>query len=161
MNAFTAKMHVRDIRPNAIGELSRASWVLRKTLEKAPWEEFHQADIEYYIEDFDTDSEDEEYCSRRDEMLEEIDIRTLDGWVPAAAQWIIYCGKEIYDKEESWGGEWRIKTKWIGKEGWSKERWAFWKQRFQWVGTVTALNRSTRKLAKEMVGRMNMIEQGQ
>ncbi|KAJ5594176.1 uncharacterized protein N7459_000384 [Penicillium hispanicum] len=95
VNLFTVKMHIRGIHSNGSGQLCRGSWVVRKTLEKAPWETFHHADIEDYIESWDSDSDDEEYCKRRDCELETIDIRTLDGWVPAAAQWFIYLGKEM------------------------------------------------------------------
>ncbi|GAB1195402.1 hypothetical protein APSETT444_004661 [Aspergillus pseudonomiae] len=102
---------------------------------------------------------DEEYNDKRDHFLEEIDIRTLNGWIPGAAQWIMLCGKEIYEMEGSMGREWP--TKWTGTEGWSKERWAFWRQRFEWASTVTALDRKTRQLAREMVDEMRRIEEGE
>ncbi|KAE8414548.1 hypothetical protein BDV36DRAFT_311748 [Aspergillus pseudocaelatus] len=155
INAFTAKLHNTGIRPEGRGQLHHASWVLRKTLEKAPWEVFHHADIEEcldslqdgYVEDYEGEL-DEEYNDKRDHFLEEIDIRTLNGWIPGAAQWIMLCGKEIYEMEGSMGREWP--TKWTGIEGWSKERWSFWRQRFEWASTVTALDRKTRQLAREM-----------
>ncbi|KAF7114424.1 hypothetical protein CNMCM5793_008728 [Aspergillus hiratsukae] len=158
-NSFAAKLYARGIRANNVGHLRHGGWVLRKTLEKAPWEKFHHEDIEQELEDLDNDEDDEEYCELRDRVLEEIDIRTLNGWVPAAAQWIRYCGKEIYQMEGSMGRE--FATKWAGSEGWSKERWAFWKERFEWISSVTALDRKTRRIAKEMVEQMASIEQGQ
>ncbi|KAF4258532.1 hypothetical protein KXV68_005688 [Aspergillus fumigatus] len=158
-NSFAAKLYARGIRANHVGHLRHGGWVLRKTLEKAPWEKFHHEDIEQALEDLDNDEDDEEYCELRDHLLEEIDIRTLNGWVPAAAQWIRYCGKEIYAMEGSMGRE--FPTKWTGSEGWSKERWAFWKKRFEWVSLVTALDRKTRRIAKETVQEMARIEQEQ
>lgn len=86
-----------------------------------------------------------------------MDVRTLDGWVPAAAQWIKYCGREIYDKTGFLGAEWP--SKWSGEAGWSKERWGFWKERFAWIAKVTALDRSTRNTATDMVVLMNQIEE--
>jgi hypothetical protein len=129
---------------------------LRKTLEKAPWEKFHHEDIEQELQDLDSD-EDDEYCEVRDRLLEEIDVRALNGWVPAAAQWIKHCGKEIYAMEGSMGRE--FPTKWTGSEGWSQERWAFWRERFDWISQVTALDRKTRRIAREMVQEMASIEQ--
>ncbi|EAW23643.1 DUF3632 domain-containing protein [Aspergillus fischeri NRRL 181] len=159
VNSFAAKLYARGIRANHVGHLRHGGWVLRKTLEKAPWEKVHHEDIEQELEDLDNDDDDEEYCELRDHLLEEIDIRTLNGWVPAAAQWIRHCGREIYAMEGSMGRE--FPTKWTGSEGWSKERWAFWKERFEWVSLVTALDRKTRRIAKETVQEMARIEQGQ
>ncbi|GES58560.1 hypothetical protein ATEIFO6365_0004071100 [Aspergillus terreus] len=78
VNAFAAKLYARGIRANHVGHLRHGGWVLRKTLEKAPWEKFHHEDIEQELEDLDSD-EDDEYCEVRDRLLEEIDIRTLNG----------------------------------------------------------------------------------
>ncbi|GFF60131.1 hypothetical protein IFM51744_10186 [Aspergillus udagawae] len=156
VNSFAAKLYARGVRANNVGHLRHGGWVLRKTLEKAPWEKFHHEDIEQELEDLDNDEDEDEYCKQRDLLLEEIDIRSLNGWVPAAAQWIRHCGKEIYEMEGSMGRE--FPTKWTGSEGWSKERWSFWKERFEWISFVTALDRKTRRIAKEMVEEMARIE---
>ncbi|GMF67219.1 unnamed protein product [Aspergillus oryzae] len=95
-NVFTAKLYLRIHRPNTFGYFSGfGSQVLRKTLESAPWEKFHHPSIEAYIEEAEEDWWYNKLC---DEELEVIDIRTLNGFVPAAAVWIEYCGKEIHDK---------------------------------------------------------------
>ncbi|EAU35169.1 predicted protein [Aspergillus terreus NIH2624] len=60
-NAFAAKLYARGIRANHVGHLRHGGWVLRKTLEKAPWEKFHHEDIEQELQDLDSD-EDDEYC---------------------------------------------------------------------------------------------------
>ncbi|KNG85045.1 hypothetical protein ANOM_006966 [Aspergillus nomiae NRRL 13137] len=158
-NLFTAKLYLRIPRPNPFGFfIGFGSQVLRKTLESAPWEKFHHPRIEAYLEDVE---EDWLYEKLRDEELEEIDIRTLNGFVPAAAVWIEYCGKEIYDKAGSLGREIPAWDKWTGPEGWSKERWAFWKKRFEWISTVTALDRTTRRIATNLVEQMTRIERGE
>lgn len=86
------------------------------------------------------------------------EIKALDGWVPAAHQWIKYCAYELYVQDGDMGSEWP--SKWKGKKGWSKERWAFWKQRFQWVTTLSPLKDSTREIAEWCVERMNGIDGG-
>ncbi|KAB8251390.1 hypothetical protein BDV35DRAFT_399522 [Aspergillus flavus] len=139
-NVFTAKLYLRIHRPNTFGYFSGfGSQVLRKTLESAPWEKFHHPSIEAYIEEAEEDWWYNKLC---DEELEVIDIRTLNGFVPAAAVWIEYY-------------------KWTGPAGWSKERWAFWKERFEWISTVTALDRQTRKIATKPVEQMTSIERGE
>ncbi|KOC15623.1 hypothetical protein AFLA70_269g001881 [Aspergillus flavus AF70] len=157
-NVFTAKLYLR-IRPNTFGYFSGfGSQVLRKTLESAPWEKFHHPSIEAYIEEAEEDWWYNKLC---DEELEVIDIRTLNGFVPAAAVWIEYCGKEIHDKGGYIDQEIPAWDKWTGPAGWSKERWAFWKERFEWISTVTALDRQTRKIATKPVEQMTSIERGE
>ncbi|PWY92286.1 hypothetical protein BO70DRAFT_327382 [Aspergillus heteromorphus CBS 117.55] len=159
-NIFTAKLYLRLPRPNKFGFLIEyGAEVLLRTFEAAPWEEFHFPRIEDYISPIDDDDE-EDYNKTRDEELGEVDVRILNGWVPAAAVWIEYCGKEIYKKEGSMGWEAVAFGRWTGPKGWSKERWAYWKKRAAWVSTVTALDRKTRRIAKSMMERMERIEGG-
>ncbi|KAK6811556.1 hypothetical protein RU639_012684 [Aspergillus parasiticus] len=158
-NIFTAKLYLRIRRPNKFGYfIGFGSQVLRKTLESAPWEKSYHTRIEADIEEVE---EDWLYNKLRDEELEVIDIRTLDGFVPAAAVWIEYCGKEIQDKGGYIDQEIPAWDKWTGPAGWSKERWAFWKERFEWISTVTALDRQTRKIAPKLVEQMTRIERGE
>ncbi|KAE8380087.1 hypothetical protein BDV26DRAFT_290647 [Aspergillus bertholletiae] len=158
-NLLTAKFYLRIPRPNKFGFfIGFGSQVLRKTLESAPWERFHHPRIEAYLEGVEEDSL---YNQLRDEELEVIEIRTLNGFVPAAAVWIEYCGQEIYRKAGSLGQEISAWDKWRGPAGWSKERWGFWQQRLEWISTVTALDRKTRKIAMRLVEQMTSIEQGE
>ena len=155
-NIFTAKLYHRLPR-NRFGLLiGYGWWVLRRTLEYAPWEKFHYPKIEEYIQDIDDDFL---YSKARDEELEMIDIRSLNGFVPAAAVWIEYCGKEIYMSETSLGDETPAYDLWKGPAGWSKARWAFWKERFELISTFTALDRKTRRIAKRILEQMGKIEQ--
>ncbi|RAQ57653.1 spherulin-1B precursor [Aspergillus flavus] len=74
---------------------------------------------------------------------------------------IEYCGKEIHDKGGYIDQEIPAWDKWTGPAGWSKERWGFWKERFEWISTVTALDRQTRKIATKPVEQMTSIERGE
>ncbi|PYI04438.1 hypothetical protein BO78DRAFT_471299 [Aspergillus sclerotiicarbonarius CBS 121057] len=158
-NIFTIKLHYR-LPPHSESKvmIGYGSWGLMKTLESTPWEKYHHPRIEAYLEHCE---DDDSYNEARDEELEILDIRTLNGFVPAAAVWIEYCGKEIYEKEGSLGQEYPAYDKWTGPKGWSKERWALWKGRFEWISTVTALDRKTRKIAKGVMEQMGRIGQGE
>ncbi|KAB8222949.1 hypothetical protein BDV33DRAFT_229029 [Aspergillus novoparasiticus] len=145
-NVFTAKLYLRIPRPNKFGYfIDFGSQMLKKTLELAPWEKSHHPRIGAYSEEVE---EGWLYNKLRDEELEVIDIRTLNGFVPAAAVSVEYCGKEIHDKGGYIDQEIPARDKWNGPAGSSKERWAFWKERFEWISTVTALDRQTRKIAR-------------
>ncbi|OJJ96295.1 hypothetical protein ASPACDRAFT_63744 [Aspergillus aculeatus ATCC 16872] len=149
-NVFTIRFYRRLPRPNRFGFLiNHGVWVLRKTLEHAHFGKFYHLLIGNTIQDCDEDDEDF-YNMKRDEALKIIDVRALNGFVLP----------EIYEKQGSLGREIRAYDKWQGSEGWSKERWAFWKERFTWISTVTAPNRKTRRIAKNVVELMGRIEQG-
>ncbi|PYH88999.1 hypothetical protein BO71DRAFT_453735 [Aspergillus ellipticus CBS 707.79] len=45
-----------------------------------------------------------------------------------------------------------------GDQGWSKERWAFWKERFGWVAGVEVLEEKTRRIARDVVALMGVID---
>ncbi|KAE8384141.1 hypothetical protein BDV23DRAFT_191957 [Aspergillus alliaceus] len=84
------------------------------------------------------------------------DLGSLDGYVPAAAVWIRHCGSRIYQQKgrlENVRG-----STWKGQQAWSRERWDFWKKRFQWVMTQKTLKKHTRDEAGECVERMEDIE---
>ncbi|KAI9931372.1 hypothetical protein ASPWEDRAFT_169785 [Aspergillus wentii DTO 134E9] len=84
-------------------------------------------------------------------------IKALNGWVPAAEQWIKYCGNIIYKSQGDMESEWP--SMWKGKKGWSRERWSFWKQRFFWITTLRPLTERTREIAKECADEMTRIEE--
>lgn len=48
---------------------------------------------------------------------------------------------------------------WQGSPGWSKERWEFSRQRFEWVASVTALDRRTKNIAREAAEEMARISE--
>jgi hypothetical protein len=48
---------------------------------------------------------------------------------------------------------------WTGSLGWSKARFHHWMERFEWISTVTALEKKTRAVAKEAAEIMRQIEE--
>ncbi|KAG6010972.1 hypothetical protein E4U43_008513 [Claviceps pusilla] len=155
MNAFCAKLSLR--RVPEIDERPRAAWVLKEALERAPWEQFHHPDID---EQLDEDPDDEVVAEECAYELECRDVRVLDYWAPAAAAWMKIDARGIYEMEgqmsqaddEDWDP-----TTWKGPKGWSKERFAYWMERFEWISKVTVLQRSTRKDAADAAENMKAV----
>ena len=58
--------------------------------------------------------------------------------VPAAAQWILIAGKEMYASDFT-----------VEDHLTCREKWAKWRQRFANVAETEALEKETRRLAKE------------
>lgn len=155
INAFCAKISTRGVP--ALDERPRAAWVLKETLERAPWEQFHHPDID---EQLDDDPDDEEVAAECAYELECRDVRVLEYWVPAAAAWVKYNARGIYEMEGKMSQadeeDWEPTT-WKGKKGWSKERFAYWTERFEWISKVTALKRGTRKEAANAAKTMKKV----
>ncbi|KAF2017380.1 hypothetical protein BU24DRAFT_149609 [Aaosphaeria arxii CBS 175.79] len=81
--------------------------------------------------------------------------------VPAAAAWIFGAGHKLYQKEEDLtpkrpneGNPARGGELWKGMAGFSKERWALWKSRFEEIGQMDNVDEYTRNIAKEAVSAM-------
>lgn len=89
------------------------------------------------------------------------DPSRLDVQIPAAATWIRIIGKGIYEMEGEIGNEYdSFTTSWKGKKGWSKERFAFWRERFQELGETKGIRERTREVAMEAGRLMIEIEAG-
>lgn len=87
------------------------------------------------------------------------DINELNGKVPAAAVWININGNDIYEAKGHITGEYDYETsEWKGEKGWSKERWAFWKDRFAAISKEETLSLETREIAKKAAESMGKIE---
>ena len=102
--------------------------------------------------------------SLRDALEEEYeDGSALDGYIPAAAQWIFYAGSLLYACEDEivsdpiGGDPYRGGDLWTGKHGFCKERWQFWKVRFEWAAG-SDLQLETKRIAREAVDVMNKID---
>ena len=102
--------------------------------------------------------------SMRDALEDEYeDTSVLDGYLPTAAQWIIYAGRLLYTCEDEiapdplGGDPYRGGDLWTGKHGFCKERWQFWKQRFEWAAR-TDLHLETKKIGREAVDIMSKID---
>ena len=161
-HAFLAKLSAQEIPE--YDQIGRAGYTLRSTCELAPWEKVHFPMIEELYDEDDSDNE-EDWPKIRDEKLELHSIRTLNAKVPAAAQWIKMTGQRLYEMEGDLSGEYdwqdeELNSKWTGGKGYSKERFAFWRERFEWITTVTALEKSTQRIARECAERMKEIEGG-
>jgi hypothetical protein len=87
----------------------------------------------------------------------------LNAKIPAAAKWLKHVGERLYQMqgemamEHEWQNE-KLNVKWTGPKGYSKERFAFWRERFEWMTRVTALEKETQKMARECAERMKEIE---
>jgi len=90
----------------------------------------------------------------------------LDSLVPAAAQYILYAGEAIFRcKDEmsvSQGQEnfTYAGPLWKGRQGLSKERWSFWKMRFEDVSKLDSVEDGTKKVATRAVDAMQRVEGG-
>lgn len=157
-HAFMAKLSTYNVP--VLDQISRAGFVFRSTCEFAPWEKDHHPEIEEWYEDGD---DEEWWRKKRDLELERVDRKILNAKVPVAAQWMQYVGERLYEMEGKLNSEydWQneaFNCKWAGDKGWSKERWVFWRRRFEWMTTVTALEKSTQRIARECAERMKKIE---
>jgi hypothetical protein len=128
----------------------KSALAIKKPLEKTPWDSEEDPD------------KIEEYPPRRAHQLELRKIETLNSTVPAAAVWFTINGKGLYEFEcDEVGNEapWN-QTNWKGPKGWSKERFAYWRERFEWISNVSELDVETREAAKEAVEAMKKVEVG-
>lgn len=111
-------------------------WSLREALEEGSWEEDGANEVQ----------------------------STLDGSVPAAAQWIFHAGRAIFaceleiEPSPRVGDPLRGGALWDGKSEFSKERWSLWKKRFEWMQRVPTLAASTKEISKKAVEAMEQIE---
>lgn len=88
-----------------------------------------------------------------------------DAHVPAAAMWVLVLGKKVYEREEdlspknpNQGNPARGGDLWKGGPMFSKERWAFWKQRFGDVAEHGEVNGETKDIARMAVEVMEKAE---
>jgi hypothetical protein len=145
-------------------KLVYAIWALRRALEDADWASDPPPPID--------PQHDDETKARLAHLAS---IRVLDGYVPAAAQWIFHAGRAIFcsttaatraatfnsggeDADEGEEGAADGGTLWQGGAGFTRDRWAFWKQRFAWVHTCQELDQSTRDVAHAAAATMERIE---
>jgi len=84
----------------------------------------------------------------------------------ASAQWLLYAGKPIYQTNNShvskhWMIEKSQKTAlWKGEPGFSRKRWAFWKERLLHVEQLKSVSEETKMIVRKAVKAMNAIEDG-
>ncbi|KAI1747081.1 hypothetical protein F4782DRAFT_552581 [Xylaria castorea] len=152
MNVFCARLSTYDLPKVDI--TVHADWIMRNTLEKTPWEAYHHPDIDE-LESF----KGEDFPAWREYELEKRGIKSLDYWVPGAAAWFKINAQGIFElqgpmrHEHNWNA-----TNWKGPKGWSKDRFSYWGERFEWISKVTALEKRTRVLAKEVAEIIKRVE---
>lgn len=182
-NAFMAKITAQAGGVEKLREeRQRGGVCLRMALERTPWDQnspTYQApdepmedamtfsDDEGNDEDEDGGEEEEEEDEEGEEE-EEVDpnaeITVLDALVPAAAQWILHCPHELHDKAVA-GGEMDSEydhngTNFGTKKGWSLDRWAYWRKRFEEISNMEQLEESTKRIAKEAMEKMEATSKG-
>jgi hypothetical protein len=152
-NLFSAKLSTYKIPQ--LDERHRAGFVMRHTLEKTPWDS-PPLSLQTPIDPNDSDYS--ILVAQREHELELHDIKRLDNWIPAASVWIQINAQGLYEMEGPMNTEreW-IVTNWKGKRGWSKERYGFWRERFEVIGDIGELEEKTRELAREAAKIMKSI----
>ena len=82
--------------------------------------------------------------------------------MPLAGIWILLCGKVIFDHCRNSGtllaGSKDPRKNWKGVNGFSIERWIFWKKRFGEIKGHDQASEKTKELAAEGEECMNRIE---
>ncbi|CAG9982042.1 unnamed protein product [Clonostachys byssicola] len=180
-NSFMAKITAQAGGVEKLREeRQRGGVCLRMALERTPWDKnspTYQAppgpmeDAMTFSDDEDNDKDEDGVEGGEEddeEEEEEADPNTkttvLDALVPAAAQWIIHCPRELYEKAVE-GGEMDSEydhngTNFGTKKGWSLDRWAYWRKRFEEISNMENLEDSTRRIAKASVEKMDATSKG-
>lgn len=73
----------------------------------------------------------------------------MDGAIIAAGEWILTAGETLVRLDDDYGRKGAGGPKWQGKEGWSKERWKLWQGAFLQYSGDSALEDSTREIARQ------------
>lgn len=83
----------------------------------------------------------------------------LNALVPAAAVWVLVMGKELLEKDDSVpSNPSQGEPSWKGTNAVCKDRWRFWKARFQGLSRREDLMSETKEIAAEAFARMEDIE---
>ncbi|KAL8849054.1 MAG: hypothetical protein Q9221_005953 [Calogaya cf. arnoldii] len=99
-------------------------------------------------------------------------VRRADIYVPPAAMWILIAGRNIYryckanldykgeDVYQRWiGGEHGSELTFLGKDGFSMDRWIFWRTRFDQISMLEGIDRDVMEYAVQAAREMRKIEQ--
>ncbi|KAJ8109979.1 hypothetical protein OPT61_g7052 [Boeremia exigua] len=86
-------------------------------------------------------------------------------YIPAAASWIFGMGRALNTKvkdltptDQNQGNPARGGDLWKGKPEFSKERWAFWKERLAFVSKLDEVSDKTRNISKDAIEAMERAE---
>lgn len=85
--------------------------------------------------------------------------------VPAATSWIFGMGRALYTKEKDltptdrkYGNPAKGGDLWKGKAEFSKERWAFWKERLAFVSKLDEISDKTKNISRDALEAMERAE---
>ncbi|KAJ4319903.1 hypothetical protein N0V94_003675 [Neodidymelliopsis sp. IMI 364377] len=92
-------------------------------------------------------------------------VQKLDAFVPAAASWIFGMSRALYLKDvdltpsdRKQGNPARGGPLWKGKAGFSKERWALWKERLTVVSKMEEISERTKNISRDAIEAMERAE---
>ncbi|KAI2629471.1 hypothetical protein GGS21DRAFT_226661 [Xylaria nigripes] len=83
--------------------------------------------------------------------------------VLAAEPWLVYCSDDLYDRCLQGGTmSWEYphtRTTFGVQKGWSKQRWQYWRKRFQDISTTTArTSQAVKNVAKNCAEKMDEVQ---
>lgn len=92
-------------------------------------------------------------------------LQKYDAYIPAAAVWVFGMGADLFDKEmdltpadRKHGNPGKGGDLWKGKAEFSKERWAFWKERFAEIAKMGNVSERTKHIARDAIQHMERAE---
>ncbi|KAL8693810.1 MAG: hypothetical protein Q9224_003684 [Gallowayella concinna] len=99
-------------------------------------------------------------------------VRRTEIFLPPAAMWILIAGRNIHkyceldmdyqgeDVYQCWvGGEHGSELTFLGKDGYSIDRWTFWRTRFEQISVLEGLDSDVMQYAIQAAESMKKIEQ--
>ncbi len=104
--------------------------------------------------------------SMRETLETDSKAETLERLLPASAMWILYAGRQLYHSQQEWpaspteGNPAGGGPLWTGKSGFCKQRWTFWKTRFEAITRRNDINQATKGIAADAIMAMDAIENG-
>ncbi|KAI1822447.1 hypothetical protein F4861DRAFT_532210 [Xylaria intraflava] len=86
----------------------------------------------------------------------------VDADVLAAEPWVTYCADSIYDRCLKGGSmSWEYPhtgTNFGTQKGWSKQRWQYWRKRFQEISSTPRTSQAVKDVAKQCAEKMEEVE---
>ncbi|KAI8633930.1 hypothetical protein F5Y19DRAFT_415791 [Xylariaceae sp. FL1651] len=87
---------------------------------------------------------------------------TVEADVLAAEPWVTYCADSIYDRCLQGGlMSWEYPhtgTNFGVQKGWSKQRWQYWRKKFQEISNTKKTSQEVRNVAKQCAEKMEEVE---
>jgi hypothetical protein len=99
-----------------------------------------------------------------DVIVSAFEKKSLTAWelelnIPAAIQWLLHATRIILRDGHLMGTDWGTQSElWQGKEGFSRERWNFWKDRLEQIQSQDELDDKTKQLARKASVAMSKAE---